>query len=239
MAKDPAVLFYTSDFLSGTFTMSNEHVGMYIRLLCLQHQKGVLSEKDMLSICKAYVEEVYSKFEKKDTGFVNIRMQEESERRKRFSDSRRKNAQSGNNQDIIPKNQKSTSKAYAKHMETETENETITDTKAEKEKAKIQFLNPFGDSFTGWQGWKDYKKEEHGERYKAVKTEQMAINKLFELSNGNKETALAIIKQSIENRWKGLFELKTNNNGSTKAQPASTLRERVTAEFNKRYGNGQ
>ena len=49
MAKDPAVLFYTSDFLSGTFTMTNEQVGMYIRLLCLQHQKGKLSEKDMLS----------------------------------------------------------------------------------------------------------------------------------------------------------------------------------------------
>ena len=46
MSKDPAVLFYTSDFLSGTFTMTNEQVGKYIRLLCLQHQKGRLTEKD-------------------------------------------------------------------------------------------------------------------------------------------------------------------------------------------------
>jgi len=54
MAKDPAVLFYTSDFLSGTFTMTDEQVGKYMRLLCIQHQKGMLTEQDMLSICKAY-----------------------------------------------------------------------------------------------------------------------------------------------------------------------------------------
>ena len=45
--KDPAFLFYSSDFLSGTMLMSDEEVGQYIRLLCLQHQKGHLKEKDM------------------------------------------------------------------------------------------------------------------------------------------------------------------------------------------------
>jgi hypothetical protein len=54
MSKDPAILFYTSDFLTGTFTMTDEQVGKYIRLLCLQHQKGSLTEKDMLKICKTY-----------------------------------------------------------------------------------------------------------------------------------------------------------------------------------------
>ena len=66
MAKDPAVLFYTSDFLTGTLTMSDEQVGKYIRLLCLQHQKGKLSKKDMLNICKSYDEDVFSKFENVD-----------------------------------------------------------------------------------------------------------------------------------------------------------------------------
>ena len=50
MAKDPAVLFYTSDFLSSTFTMSDEQVGRYIRLLCIQHQKGKLADKDLKNI---------------------------------------------------------------------------------------------------------------------------------------------------------------------------------------------
>lgn len=118
MAKDPAVLFYTSDFLSGTFTMDDSQVGQYIRLLCLQHQKGKLTQKDMLSICKAYDVEIWDKFKVEDGLYYNERMLNETVRRQKFSESRRNNAKS-------PKKE-STSKAYAKHMETETENRTIT-----------------------------------------------------------------------------------------------------------------
>ena len=47
MAKDPAVLFYTQDFLVATITMTNEQKGKYITLLCLQHQKQKLTLKDL------------------------------------------------------------------------------------------------------------------------------------------------------------------------------------------------
>ena len=119
MSKDPAVLFYTSDFLSGTFTMTDEQVGKYIRLLCLQHQKGKLTEKDMLSICKAYDNEIYEKFDQVDGFFINDRMYNESIRRSKFTESRRNNAKSVKNDSI--------SVASAKHMHThmETETETI------------------------------------------------------------------------------------------------------------------
>jgi uncharacterized protein YdaU (DUF1376 family) len=143
MSKDPAVLFYTSDFLSGTFTMSNEQVGMYIRLLCLQHQKGKLTEKDMLSICRAYDVDIWSKFKNENGAFYNERMYNETVRRQKFSESRRNNAKSTKNE--------STSKAYAKHMETETENETIT---INKTKAKIEILD---SKFEEWWLWYDYK----------------------------------------------------------------------------------
>lgn len=109
--KDPAVLFYTSDFLSGTMTMTNEEVGMYIRLLCLQHQKGKLTEKDMLSICRTYVQDVYSKFTKIDDFYINKRMQDETEKRSKYTESRRNNAKK--------------KKAYAKHMGNENENVII------------------------------------------------------------------------------------------------------------------
>jgi len=90
--KDPAVLFYTSDFISGTLTMSDEDVGKYIRLLCLQHQKGHLTEKDMLYICSTYVEDVYEKFEIDADGlYYNKRMENETKKRKKYSESRRKN----------------------------------------------------------------------------------------------------------------------------------------------------
>ena len=112
MSKDPAVLFYTSDFLSGTFTMTDEQVGKYIRLLCLQHQKGKLTEKDMLSICKAYENEIWEKFDQVDGFFINDRMYNEAIRRSKFTESRRNNAKSVKTDSI--------SKAYAQHMETET-----------------------------------------------------------------------------------------------------------------------
>ena len=59
--KDPAVLFYTQDFLTGTFLMTNEQVGKYIRLLCLQQQNGGLHECDMLQICGAKDDKIWKK----------------------------------------------------------------------------------------------------------------------------------------------------------------------------------
>ena len=118
MSKDPAVLFYTSDFLSGTFTMTDEQVGKYIRLLCLQHQKGKLTEKDMLSICKAYDLDIWEKFDQKEGLFINKKMFDESERRKKFTESRRSNAKTAKTDSI--------SLAYAEHMPMHMETETIT-----------------------------------------------------------------------------------------------------------------
>lgn len=116
--KDPAVLFYTSDFLSGTYTMSDEHVGMYIRLLCLQHQKGKLTEKDMQSICKAYVEDVFLKFKFEDGYYFNERMLNESKKRSKYTESRRKNA-------YAKHMSKHMQQHMVQHMGNENENENI------------------------------------------------------------------------------------------------------------------
>lgn len=118
MAKDPAFLFYSSDFLTGTILFTNEQKGMYITLMCLQHQKGHLTEKDMKSICSPYDEDVLLKFKKDEDGlYYNERLEDEIKRRKNYTDSRKANAQH-------PKKQKvKKSKAYAKHMENENENE--------------------------------------------------------------------------------------------------------------------
>lgn len=173
MAKDPAVLFYTSDFLSGTFTMDNEQVGKYIRLLCLQHQKGKLTQKDMLSICKAYDSEIWDKFKVEDGLYYNDRMLNETVRRQKFSESRRNNAKS-------PKKE-STSEAYAKHMETETENITITI----NENINIDF-----DWF-----WNDYDKKV-GDKQKLKKK----WNKLTDEERQNAMNYLELYKQSVPDK---------------------------------------
>ena len=114
MSKDPAFLFYSSDFLTGTFTMSNEQVGKYIRLLCLQHQKIELTEKDMLNICKTYDEDIYSKFECIDGLYYNKRLRDESIKRKEYSESRKKNRKKKDMSNIC--------QTYDSHMENENEN---------------------------------------------------------------------------------------------------------------------
>jgi uncharacterized protein YdaU (DUF1376 family) len=114
MAKDPAFLFYSSDFLTGTMFMTDEQVGKYIRLLCAQHQKGILSEKDMLMICKTHDQDIFDKFDAVEGGFLNKRLSDETERRKNYSKSRSENRKGKHINNI--------SKTYVQHMETETEN---------------------------------------------------------------------------------------------------------------------
>ena len=96
MAKDPAILFYTSDFLSGVMDLDMEERGQYITLLCAQHQKGHLSEKTIRLLVGSVSVSVLEKFEKDDLGlFYNRRMDEEIDKRLRFIDSRVNNGSLG------------------------------------------------------------------------------------------------------------------------------------------------
>ena|SRR3990167_4687857 len=122
MAKDPAFLFYYQDFLVGIEFMTDQEVGIYIRLLCHLADKGKLPLEHMLSICGAYgfTTSLQSKFAKDENGlFYNERLSLEVEKRRKYAESRRKNAG-----------------AYAKHMENENENENVNVNKKTKEKTK-------------------------------------------------------------------------------------------------------
>jgi len=194
--------------------MTYEQVGKYITFFCMQHQYGSLTEKDMMHICGTYDEDIWLKFEKTDAGFINKRMHEEAEKRKKYSESRRNNKlNSTKKQDMI-----NISSSYDKHMENENENEieVINRNKIQKkEKEEIVFISP--DWEDAWKGWMEYKKVEHGNKFKSSKTEQTAINNLVDLAGGDLETAKKIINQSISNNYKGLFKLKETKNASTKS----------------------
>jgi len=97
MGKDPAVLLYTGDFLSGTSFFNDEQRGQYIKLLCEQHQNGHIPKEHMLEICKTYDSPVLKKFIKDPKGlFFNERMEIEILRRQSYSESRRNNRAGGN-----------------------------------------------------------------------------------------------------------------------------------------------
>ena len=125
MSKDPAVLFYTGDFLVGTMKMNFAQKGKYIQLLCLQHQDGHLSEDDMLSVCGDYDEKIFSKFVKDDDGrYYNERMEEESIKRRKFVESRQRNLVKSDKETQVEAHKESHMEAHmGNHTETRMENE--------------------------------------------------------------------------------------------------------------------
>ena len=50
--------------------MTDEQVGKYIRLLCLQHQKGHLLKEHMINICKSYDKDIFDKFRIDENGLI-------------------------------------------------------------------------------------------------------------------------------------------------------------------------
>jgi len=94
--KDPAVLLYTQDFIVGTLTMTHEERGKYILLLCMQHQKGKLTLKDLKSVLSDDDIDIAERFPLHDDGYYyNDRMQMEIENRKVRTDTSRNNGTLG------------------------------------------------------------------------------------------------------------------------------------------------
>lgn len=63
--------------------------------------------------------------------------------------------------------------------------------------------------------WLEYKSKK-GQKYKDEKSLKLLYKKIINLSNGNPETANAIVEQSMANNWAGLFPLKDSNYGTNR-----------------------
>lgn len=96
-----------------------------------------------------------------------------------------------------------------KRNEVETEVEEETETKAPLRALPNIFFGE--DVQAAWIEWEQYRKE------KKQKLTPSTAKKQMEFLGGRAgPEAIAIINQSITNGWTGLFELKTNNNGTHK-----------------------
>ena len=124
MSRDPAFLFYSSDFLIGTFGMSDAQVGQYIRLMCLQHQKGHLSEQLIKSITGGVFDSgVMAKFEQDEEGlYYNVRLEEESKKRAKYAESRRQNRLKHNTSSSYDNHMSNTCASQDEHMVNENVN---------------------------------------------------------------------------------------------------------------------
>jgi hypothetical protein len=84
-----------------------------------------------------------------------------------------------------------------------------------------------------WQLWKDYKKKEHRFGFKSEVSEQMALKKLTEVSNGQENRAIELIETAISNGWKGIHEVtqknQTNGNRTNAAELAYSLANKIAS----------
>ena len=211
MAKDPAFLFYSDNFQSGTQFFSHEQTGKYIRLLVAQHLHGHLTEKQVLFICGTVDSEVMEKFAKDLEGkYYNKRLEIEVEKRKSFSKSRSDNRLGKTKKDLKKK-----SKSYVNHMGNGNEDGNGIEKEDKNRVKELKIVFPFNtEKFKiAWNAWKQYKKDQHKFIFKGEHSEQVALKELSEKSGHIETIAINIIQQSIANGWKGLFELKNNNNG--------------------------
>lgn len=195
MAKDPAFLFYTNDFISGTQFFTNEEVGLYIRLLCAQHQHGRLNKKQVKIICNSLDIDVLNKFSIDEQGlYFNERLESEIEKRSKFSLSRSAN-RLGKTKDLNkpPKN-KNTRKTYVNHMEDENEN---------KDKIEVIIKTDFEKTF-----------DSYLEMRKKIKKPATDIaiglikDKLTKMCGSDELLKIRILNQSIINSWQDVYDIK-------------------------------
>lgn len=123
MAKDPAFLFYPNDYIGGTMGMTFEEKGAYIELLMLQFNRGHMTLHMIGQTVGQLWDKLEDKFIEDENGlWYNERLEDEKDKRKNFTESRRNN-KSGNNQ--YTKKKKKQSGHMTSHMENENENEDI------------------------------------------------------------------------------------------------------------------
>lgn len=98
MAKDPAFLFFPGDWLGGTMTFSRAQKGAYIDLLMAQFNNGhlalheikiILGKDDFENMWESFLKRKF-KIDSKGL-FYNEKLENEIDKRKYFTESRRKN----------------------------------------------------------------------------------------------------------------------------------------------------
>lgn len=120
MAKDPAFLFYPNDWIGGTMGMTFEEKGAYMELLMMQFNRGHMEGHMIGQVVGQMWDKIKTKFVQDAEGkWYNVRLEEEKNKRKSFTDSRKNNL-TGQNQYTKKSGHK---KGHmTSHMEDENEN---------------------------------------------------------------------------------------------------------------------
>lgn len=117
--KDPAFLFYPNDWIGGTMGMTFEEKGAYMELLMLQFNRGHMTIHMIGHVLGQQAGQLWDKIKDKfatdaEGRFYNVRLEEEKNKRKTYTESRNNNRK-GKNQ--YTKNKEEERGHMTSHME--------------------------------------------------------------------------------------------------------------------------
>ena len=238
--KNPAFPLYAADFLMGTVYMSFEDVGRYIKLLCYQWDSGEIPVKRLgLLVGLEWVnfsDELKEKFEVKNDRILNLRLEKVREKRQKYIEKQALNGSKGGRPKITEKPKKQKDKKPEIPINPE-DNPNINPNETLLENG-IEIENIFISVFKKWPKfdfrfvpenlidcvdlWLTYKRTRR-ETYKSQMSFERMVKQLNDFSEGNHETAVKIIEQSMANNWAGLFQLKEQKLGKNERARQTAL----------------
>lgn len=234
MAKDPAFLFYPGDYLRDTQCLSEKAQVAYDRIMC-EHMRNICKDVSKIGITKDKLNFFTKRLtddEKNDLMHVLEKSGEIFQiewvalsicKRKAYSDNRAKNRLGKNQKDM---------KTYDSHMENaneivnEYENINAFGTEKKNDMSKnnntseipLPFLGPaFSEK---WNEWIEFRRQRRLPQYVPIGLKG-TFTKLKRISYNDEEMAIAIIQQSMDDNYQGLFPLKKEINGTHQQRVAT------------------
>jgi|688.fasta_scaffold707585_1 hypothetical protein len=218
MAKDPAFLFYPGDYLRDTQCLSEQAQTAYDRIMC-EHMRNICISQEQLNFFTKRLtpdqkSEVLMVLTKVSGGYQIAWVAESIEKRRNYSDSRRKNRKSK------PKKKET----YVPHMENENENEIESiNTNKKLSKSEIE-SDLFNDAIFVEQMQMTHK----------GKDIKQAWNECW----NHHSTSPSPPRESWEwrqklNTW---LSIKSNNNGKTNGTPKYFDKDKLARLINERHG---
>ncbi|MBD3197988.1 MAG: hypothetical protein GF317_23260 [Candidatus Lokiarchaeota archaeon] len=223
--KDPAFLFYSQDFIVGVQTMNFEDRGKYITLLAQMHQQGRMSEETIRFLVGSVSDNLKKKFSvDENNNWYNERLELETEKRKKFAESRRINGSKGGRP---KKEEKPLGKPLGKPKqnlpedENENENENI-----------IEYLNQkTNKNFKpSTQKTKDLIKARLNEKFTIEDFKKVIDNKCSQWLNDEKFNRFLRPETLFSNKFEGY--LNENNSHPKKQEKQESLRDKMKRMYN-------
>lgn len=200
--KDPALLWYFNDWTGGTVTLSRHLKGCYIDLLSAQFNNGKLSIDEIKTVLGSDFGSSWPALQKKFKFEDSLYFNERLQQEK----DKRIN---------FTASRRSNAKAYAPATAEHMENTNI----------NINTELPIWLNKDAWKAWLTYNSEK--KKKMTPSTIKLQLRKLEKY----KEDHVAMIKQSIENNWQGLFPFKEN---FKKQEPRQYIELNTSSEENDR-----